>query len=418
MNRARFGNILAVRGWALLAALPLSLAAAAPTPVWIGAWASAQMQPEARNALPAADLANTTLRQAIRVTADGRRIRIRLSNLAGTAPLTIDSVHVARAAIPGAAANRAGTDRAVRFAGAETVTIPAGADYWSDPVDLPVAALDSLNISFHLPAAPDRQTGHSASHATSFVIAGNHAADADLPGAKPFEHWAHLSGVAVEGGTARGAIVALGDSITDGSGSTANASNRWPDVLAERLQRDPRTRGLGVLNTGIGGNRVLLDGAGPNALSRFDRDVLAQPGVRFAILLEGINDIGTLTREGPVSEAAHADLVRRVTGAYAQIIERAHQHGIKVILATLPPFMGAASYHPDASNEADRQAVNAWIRANRHADAIVDFDRATRDPDHPERLLQEFDSGDHLHPSPAGYRAMGAAISLALFSRE
>jgi len=415
MNRARIGSIVR---WALLAALPLSLAAAAPAPVWIGAWASAQMQPEARNALPAADLANTTLRQAIRVTADGRRIRIRLSNLAGTAPLTIDSVHVARAAIPGAAANRAGTDRAVRFAGAETVTIPAGADYWSDPVDLPVAALDSLNISFHLPAAPDRQTGHSASHATSFVIAGNHAADADLPGAKPFEHWAHLSGVAVEGGTARGAIVALGDSITDGSGSTANASNRWPDVLAERLQRDPRTRGLGVLNTGIGGNRVLLDGAGPNALSRFDRDVLAQPGVRFAILLEGINDIGTLTREGPVSEAAHADLVRRVTAAYAQIIERAHQHGIRVILATLPPFMGAASYHPDASNEADRQAVNAWIRANRHADAIVDFDRATRDPDHPERLLQEFDSGDHLHPSPAGYRAMGAAISLALFSRE
>ncbi|MET0307669.1 MAG: SGNH/GDSL hydrolase family protein [Sphingomonas sp.] len=412
MTTARLGNIIR---WAVLAGLPLSLAAAAPAPAWIGAWASAQMQPEARNALPGADLTDSTLRQTIRVTADGRRIRIRLSNLAGTAPLTIDSVHVARAATPGTAANRSGTDRAVRFEGAEAVTIPAGADYWSDPVALPVAALDSLNVSFHLLAAPDRQTGHSASHATSFVVPGNHAADGDLPGAKPFEHWVHLSGVAVEGGKARGAIVALGDSITDGSGSTANASNRWPDVLAERLRGDARTRGLAVLNAGIGGNRVLLDGAGPNTLSRFDRDVLAQPGVRFLILLEGINDIGTLTREGPVSAVAHADLVRRLTAGYAQIVARAHQHGIKVIVATLPPFMGALSYHPDAANEADRQAVNAWIRAPGHADGVIDFDRATRDPEHPDRLLPRFDSGDHLHPSPQGYHAMGMVIPLALF---
>jgi lysophospholipase L1-like esterase len=401
-----------------LAALPLLLAAAAPSPsIWIGAWTSAQMLPEARNALPTTDLTDTTLRQTIRMTVGGRRLKLRLSNLAGTTPLTIDSVHVARAAGPGTAANLPGTDRSVRFGGAGAVTIPAGADYWSDPVDLPTAALDSLNVSFHLPAAPDRQTGHSASHTSSFVVPGNRTTDADLPGAKSFEHWMQLSGVAVEGSTASGAIVALGDSITDGSGSTTNANNRWPDVLAARLQGNVRTRGLAVLNTGIGGNRVLLDGAGPNALSRFDRDVLAQPGVRFLILLEGINDIGTLTREGPVSGAAHADLIRRLTAAYAQIIDRAHQHGIKVILATLPPFMGASSYHPDAMNEADRQAINAWIRAGGHADATVDFDRAIRDPDHPERLLPRFDSGDHLHPSPSGYQAMGTAIPLTLFAQ-
>jgi lysophospholipase L1-like esterase len=403
--------------WAMLVALPLALGAAqAPSPTgWIGAWASAQLLPDARNALPATDLADTTLRQAIRVTAGGTRIRLRFSNAFGTAPLTIDSVHVARAAAPGMPANLPGTDRPVRFGGDARVVIPAGADYWSDPVALPVPTLATLNISFHLPAAPDRQTGHSASHATSFVVAGDRSADIDLPDARRFEHWAHLSGAAVEG-SARGAIVALGDSITDGSGSTANANNRWPDILAERLQDNARTRGLTVLNTGIGGNRVLLDGAGPNALSRFDRDVLAQPGVRFVILLEGINDIGTLTREGPVDAAAHAVLVRRLTAGYAQIVARARQQGIKAIVATLPPFMGAKSYTPDAANEADRQAVNAWIRAPGHADGVIDFDRAIRDPAQPDRLRPAYDSGDHLHPSPAGYKAMGMAIPLALFA--
>jgi len=211
-------------------------------------------------------------------------------------------------------------------------------------------------------------------------------------------------------------IVALGDSITDGRGSTTNGNDRWTDRLAQRLQADPATRHLAIVNQGIGGNRLLNDGLGPNALARLDRDVLAQPGVRYLILLEGINDIGTLTRETPVSDVEHARLVSRIIGAYRQIVMRARAKGIKVIGGTILPFAGNDYYHPDARNEADRQAVNSWIREPGNFDAVVDFDRAMRDPVRPDRLLPRYDVGDALHPSPEGYRAMAEAIPLDLFN--
>jgi len=402
---------------ALLALLCASPATAAPKPVWIGTWASAQQPIEPAGTAPDVDLAGVTLRQVVRISIGGDRVRLRLSNAFGTAPLTLSAVHVARAVAPGSPRIDAATDKAVTFAGRGDVTIPAGADYLSDPIDMPIAPRADLAVSIRFDEPPAQQTQHTASHATAWTLAGDHVAAADLPGAKAFVHWLQISGVEVSR-TSGGAIVALGDSITDGSWSTTDGNDRWPDVLATRLQADPRTAGLGVLNVGIGGNRVLLDGRGPSALARFDRDVLAQAGARYLIVLEGVNDLGTLTKTQPATPEAHADLVRRLTAAYAQIIARAHQHGLRVYGATILPFGGAVSYHPDAANEADRQAVNAWIRTPGHFDGVIDFDAATRDPANPDRLLPTYDSGDHLHPSPAGYRAMGKAIDLELFASK
>jgi len=209
----------------------------------------------------------------------------------------------------------------------------------------------------------------------------------------------------------------LGDSITDGRGVSHSGNNRWPDVLADRLQADRRTRNLAVLNQGVGGGRVLNDGAGPNALARFERDVLAMPGVRYVLILEGVNDLGTFASAAPPPEA-HAELVHRLIAAYAEMIRRAHERGLVAIGGTIIPFGGFALYHPGPAEEADRQAVNAWIRAPGHFDAVVDFDALLRDPAHPERMRPELDSGDHIHPSLAGYRAMGEAVPLALFVRR
>ncbi|THD82092.1 MAG: SGNH/GDSL hydrolase family protein [Phenylobacterium sp.] len=384
-----------------------------PMSVWVGSWASAQQIPEPGNLLPADAAHDVTLRQAVRLSLGGRRVRVRLSNAFGTAPLRIDAVHLARGAA-GAARIDPASDRALTFDGRPEVSIPAGADYLSDPVDLPVAALTTLTISMHLADAPARQTGHPGSRATSYLASGNQVAAADLTAVRKAWHWWQLAGVEVErpGGAA---IVTLGDSITDGAGATTDGDNRWPDVLAARLQADPKTRGLGVLNAGIGGNRVLLDDVGPNALARFDRDVLSPAGVRYLIVLEGINDLGTLARTQPVSPQAHADLTARMIGAYRQIALRARSHGIKVIGATILPDGGSGYYHPDALSEHDRQVLNAWIRAPGHFDAVVDFDAVTRDPADPRRIAARYDSGDGLHPSPAGYKAMAEAIPLALF---
>jgi lysophospholipase L1-like esterase len=240
---------------------------------------------------------------------------------------------------------------------------------------------------------------------------------ASLPDAKTVEHWYQVSGVDVVASPDGGAVVTLGDSITDGHGATTNGNDRWTDVLAARMQGDKSARMVGVLNEGIGGNRLLLDGLGPNALARFDRDVLAQTAVRAVVVLEGVNDLGTLTRDHDVSAEEHAALVAQIEGAYAQMIERAHAHGIRVVGATILPYGGSNYYHPGAESEADRQVINAWIRGAGHFDAVVDFDKVTRDPAHPDRLLPAYDSGDHLHPGPAGYKAMGEAIPLSLFKK-
>jgi len=247
-------------------------------------------------------------------------------------------------------------------------------------------------------------------------VHGNQVSAANLQDAKQIDHWFQISGIDVMASPRAAAVVTLGDSITDGRGSTTNGNDRWPDDLARRLQASRATRTLSVLNVGTGGNRLLLDGLGPNALARFDRDILAQAGARYLIVYEGINDLGTLTIDHEVSPDQHQALVRQMIGAYEQIMVRAHAHGIRVLGATITPDMGFAYYHPTAANEADRQAVNAWIRTPGHVDAVVDFDKVVRDPAHPDQLLPAYDSGDHLHPTPAAYRAMADAIPLLFFS--
>jgi lysophospholipase L1-like esterase len=403
--------------WTAIALLAAATAQASPgegaRQRWVGGWASAQMVPGADSLLPAAELGDATLRQIVRLQVPAARLRVRFSNAFGSEPLRIDGATIARALAPGGARIAPATLRRLRFGGAASAVIPAGADYWSDPVDLTVEGGADLAISIHFTAPPARQTGHPGSRATSYLVKGEHVGDADLPGARTFDHWYQLAGIELASARAR-AVVVFGDSITDGYGVAANTNLRWTDALQQRLRAVAAMRDVAVLNAGIGGNRLLDDGLGPNALARFDRDVLTQPGVSHVILFEGVNDLGTLTRDAPASAEAHAALVARMIDAYRQMIARAHAHGIKVIGATITPFGTSAYYHPDAANEADRQAVNAWIRATGHFDAVIDFDAAMRDPANPTRLRSDLDSGDGLHPSMAGYRAMAAAVPLAL----
>lgn len=408
------------RAFGLAAALALALnvaASAGEHSRWIGSWASAQQVPEERNALPADALNDATLRQIVRLTAGGGRLRVRISNAFGTTPLRVTATHVARPLSPAGAAIDPATDRAVTFAGKAEVTVPAGAEYLSDPVVFAAAPLSDLAVTIHVDKAPAVQTSHPGSRATSYVAVGDKVSAADLPDAKTVDHWFQLSGVEVEAGKKAGAIVLLGDSITDGYGVKPNTNLRWPDAFAARVQANPMTRGLGVLNLGIGGNRILLDGLGPNAAARFDRDVLMQSGVRSVLILEGVNDLGVLTRDQPVGPDKHAGLVAEITTAFAQMAHKARARGIKIVGATIMPYGASAYYHPDALNEQDRQAINAWIRAPGNFDAVVDMDAIMRDPAKPERMLPAYDSGDGLHPSLAGYRVMADAIPLGLFAR-
>ncbi|HTQ36121.1 MAG TPA: SGNH/GDSL hydrolase family protein, partial [Steroidobacteraceae bacterium] len=393
------------------ASLAAAMALAAPPVTWVGSWATAQQTPEPRNALPDAELTNATLRQTLHLSLGGKTWRLHLSNAFGQAPLRIGAVHVARPTAAGSSAIDTASDTPVLFDGRDEVLIPAGADYLSDAFHFDAPAGTSVAISLYLPEAPHGQTGHPGSRTTSWVVHDNQVSAASLQDATSFEHWFVISGMDVAAASAA-AVVILGDSIADGRGSTTNGNDRWSDALAARLAAAKLP--LAVLNLGIGGNRLLDDGLGPNALARLDRDVLAQGGARYLIVHEGINDLGTFGAAGGHTDAEHDNLVRRITGAYRQIIERAHARGLKVFGGTLTPYAGP-TYHPTPRDEADRRQINEWIRAPGHFDAVVDFDKAVRDPDHPLQFRTEYDSGDHLHPSPRGYQAMADAIPLSLF---
>jgi lysophospholipase L1-like esterase len=381
---------------------------------WVGTWASAQMLVDGPD-LSADDFRDATLRQVVHLSSGGSHIRVRLSNAFGTAPLQIQMVHVAKPASVVNCRIDATTDKPLRFSGNTAVTIPPGAEYLSDPIDYPVAPLTDLTVTMYLETPSLHQTGHIAAHTTSCLGARNLVSAADMPDAKKVQHWFYLTGVEIESPPDAAAVVTLGDSITDGTGSTLNGNDRWPDVLAARLQADAATRRWSVLNVGIGGNHMLTDGVGPNALARLDRDVLAQPGVRAVIVFEGVNDLGGWTRNGPISKEEHDVFVARLIASYEQVIERAHASGLTVIGATILGYQGAANYHPDAANLADWQRVNDWIRQPGHFDAVVDLDKATADPAHPGRMAPTTGSADNLHPGPAGYKMMGDAFPLSLF---
>jgi len=416
---AIFGLVLI--GLALMASCALAQRGAAKADAWVASWGASQQIPEPANALPLDDLRDATVRQIVHLSLGGSALRVHLSNAFGTAALHFTSVHIAHPLSPAAAAIDPASDRAVTFAGKPEVTIPPGAEFVSDAVEMPVTALSDLAVTFHLEAPPAQETGHPGSRSTTYYAHGEWVGAADLPDAKKVDHWYNLTEIDVraDGKAAAKAavVVALGDSITDGHGSTTNGNDRWTDALAARLQAEKKTRNVGVSNQGIGGNHLLTDGLGPNVLARFDRDVLAPAGARWVIVFEGVNDLGGLARTGEVSAEDHAALVERVIAAYEQIVERAHENGLRVYGATITPYTGSDYYHPGPMSERDRQAVNQWIRAEGHFDAVIDFDAAVRDPEHPDRLSPAFDCGDHLHPGPAGYKAMGEAVPLTLFAK-
>ena len=385
--------------------------------VWVASWGASQQIPEPQNAVATDDLRDATVRQVFHLSLEGPALRVHLSNAFGTEALHFTSVHIARPVSPSSSAIDPATDRALTFAGSSDVTVPPGTEFISDPLDYPVAALSNLAVTFHLDSPPATQTGHPGSRATSYLVHGDFVGASNLLDAKNVDHWYQVSGIDVLAPAGGASIVVLGDSITDGHGATTNGNDRWTDILAQRLQASANKRSIGVSNQGIGGNHLLTDGLGPNALARFDRDVLTPAGVRWVIVFEGVNDLGGLTRDGEVTPEQHSVRVKHIISAYEQIVQRAHAHGLRVFGATITPYVGSDYYHPGPLSEADRQAVNAWIRAAGHFDAVIDFDSVVRDPQHLDRLLPAFDCGDHLHPSPAGYRAMGEAVQLNLFAQ-
>ena len=372
---------------------------------WVGTWGCGPQLTEPSN-LPPVPLANRTLRQFVHVTLGGKQLRARFSNAYGTDAVTMKSVHVALAAEAGSAGSgdiNPTTDQALTFRGAPSVTIPPGEAVLSDPFACDLPPLTNLAISIYFGSiSATTVTGHPGSRNTSFIQSGDAVSAVSLPSAAKTAHWYIITGVEVLADASSRAIVTLGDSITDGRGSTTDGNNRWPDVLAEHLSKNPPTAGVAVINMGIGGNGV-FGGLGPSAQARFDRDVLGQSGARWLIVFEGVNDIG----RGASAQS--------LTNAYAQFVDRAHARNLRAYGATITPFGGNGYYTP--AHEAVRQAANAWIRTAGKFDAVIDFDAAVRNPVTLTNLLSAYDTGDGLHLNPAGYRAMANSIDLTLFTQ-
>jgi len=388
------------------AASPIATAVpAAPTaaPVAAGAPAAAPAKP---GPAPFRSANNQTIRMVVNTSIGGPSVRVELANTFGADRLKIGSAHIAlrdhdAAIVPA-------SDRALTFSGLPSITIPAGASMISDPVNLAVPAVGDLVVSVYIPGDSGPVTQHATGLHTTYISSeGDFTGAPDFTPARTTASWYFLTGVHVLAPADTGLIVTFGDSITDGATSTTDTNSSWPSILAKRLQSAGATN-LAVVNEGISGNRVLREGAGPSVLARFERDVLAQPGIRYLVFMEAINDIGQASRAGAPPVTAE-----EIIAVYKQMIERAHMHGIKVIGATLTPYEGAA-YYSD-SGEVIRASVNQWIRSASTLDGVLDFDKVTRDPEHPGQLLPAYNIRDHLHPNDAGYKAMAESIDLSLF---
>jgi lysophospholipase L1-like esterase len=374
---------------------------------WVTTWGCGPQLTEPKN-LPPAPLANSTLRQFVYVTLGGKHLRVRFSNAYGTSPVVINSAHVALAAGAGSGGHgdiNTATDTALTFHDMPSVSIPPGGTIFSDPVDFNLPALTSLAVTIYFgDISPTTINGHPGSRTTSFIQDSNVVSVASMPAASKTAHWYIITGVDVMAGGSSGAAVVLGDSITDGRGSTTDGNNRWPDNLARRLNTNAPTAGVAVVNMGIGGNGI-FGGLGPAALKRFDRDVIDQSNARWLIIFEGVNDIGG-DRSGTVAT--------NLISAFAEFINKAHAHHYLAYGATITPF--GKSFYDSPLHEAERQTVNAWIRTNSLCDGVIDFDAAVRDPAALPNLLPAYNSGDGLHLNPAGYQAMADAIDLNLFT--
>jgi len=408
--QGKLGKYLAI---CVAASTCVSVPGGAQKPLhWVGTWAASPVPID--NSKGPLGTADYTVREIVHTSLGGKRVRVVLSNELGSAPLTIGGAQVALSR--GGTKTETSSAVSLTFHGRSSVTIPPDAKVMSDSfaMDLPFGT--NLAISLLIPKQPIAQlTQHSYGNQSNYYAAGNQIAAESLDTPTESDSWYFLTGVEVEAPLESAAVVTLGDSITDGAISSRSANRRWPDDLARRLHDNPKTANLAVVNAGIGGNRILHDQVGPNAgtaaLARFDRDVLAQAGAKYLLILEGINDIGLATRpKDPIDRVSAEDVIFGLS----QLIERAHTHGLKVYVATIMPDEGLGIYYSDAG-EAERQAVNTWIRANKLADGIIDFDEVVRDPADPKRLLPAYD-GDHIHPNDAGHKAMADAIDLAIFS--
>jgi lysophospholipase L1-like esterase len=358
---------------------------------------------------------DSTIRQTVHSSIPGRKVRIRFSNTFGDTALTINAAHIALPAggAAGVSAIDPKTDRPLLFQGNASVTIPTGAQVVSDPIVFPVAARSNVAVTVYTEKGQQSKnvTSHPGSRTTSYFVAGDHVTDADLTGAANVNHWYFLSGLEVWTDNSTAGLIIVGDSLTDGRGSTTNQNDRWPNQLDDMLEADRSTTGIAVLNQAAGGNRVMNDGLGPNVMARLDRDLLAQVGVRWAILFEGVNDIGTADATDEAQKKVADELIR----AFQQIIIRAHAKNILVFGATITPFGGNGYADETGFREAARQTVNKWIRTSGKFDAVIDFDKAVRDPANPAALLTDYDVGDHLHMNPNGYKALASAVHPGLF---
>lgn len=373
---------------------------------FIGTWTASPSAPE--SGVSQEGFEDQTIRMMTRTSVGGDGVRIRLANTFGDEPVVFERATVGIREEQGSAAVKSGTLRELSWGGDQSISIPSGARVLSDSADLAVGPEQDLVVSLYTADATGPATWHALPTKTSYVADGDNAgATAGDSFTDELTNWFFLEGVEVISPQTNGSIVCLGNSITDGYASTIDANAAYPDVLAERVN-DRNSLRKSVLNAGISGNRVLSDIAGPNALSRFDRDVLTQPDVTHVLLLEGINDIG-FSADGSGRSVTAAEII----DGYVQLVKRAHTHDVSVIGGTLTPFKGADYYYEEG--EAKRQQVNEYIRTCDLFDGVVDFDRAIRDPDQPKMIAPEYDSGDNLHPNDAGYARMAEQVDLTLF---
>ena len=415
---------MSVKSWISVGcvAVLLALSRVSHAAGWTATWGAAPLPPSpAMGPFPATpSFSDQTIKQLVRISAGGRRLRIRFTNEYGSKPLSIGAARVALADAKGNI--RPGTDRMVYFSGNTSISIPAGSPFISDPVDIPVKALSYLSITLYVPEATGPCTCHAVGLQTAYVSdSGNFVKD-DFTPRQTSSVRAFISGVAVYSTAPAKTVAVLGDSISDGVGSTPDSNRRWPDLLAERLAARGGEQQWGVVNMGISGNRVLNDGAGQSALARFDRDVLSLPGVADVIIFEGVNDLGISFGhfKGPMADVFASLVPQRKSTAelmiagYRQLIDRAHGKGLKVFGATIAPYEGADYYSPEG--EAVRQQINTWIRTGGAFDAVLDFDAALRDPNQPTQIAAPLQAGDHLHGSDLGYEAIARSIDLSLFN--
>ena len=378
--------------------------------IWVGTWSTAPQLVEPRNMPPEPGLTNNTLRQVVCVSIGGDSLQVRFSNEFSESPVTMNKVQLAISE-RGSTIDKSSV-KELRFSGEPEVTMAPGEAITSDPFAFNLKPRMEVAITIAFGETSPDVTGHPGSRTTSYLLAGNQTStETDFSDAVRTDHWYIINGIDVKASKNASAVAILGNSITDGRGSGTNKQNRWPDILAQRLLKNPGTEHVAVLNMGIGGNCVLRGGLGPTALDRFQRDILNQQGVRWLIILEGVNDLG-----GTQSKDAADQVAKDLIAAYEKMIDEAYEKGIKVYGATITPI--EKSFYYTDFRETARNSINEWIRTSGRFDAVIDFDKAIRNPEDISTILPEAQSGDYLHPNETGYKMMGECVDLSLFKRD